>query len=76
VSKAALNTGVAPARHDYSQVIMVAPSSGWVRRDRGGPGGTLSVEGSVSAMQQTLGALHPADSGAFLQHDGRRFASW
>jgi NAD(P)-dependent dehydrogenase (short-subunit alcohol dehydrogenase family) len=76
VSKAALNMGVAAARHDYPGVIMVALSPGWVRTDMGGPGGTLSVEESVAVMRRTLAALVPADTGAFLQHDGRRFGSW
>ena len=76
VSKAALNMAVASAQHDYPKAIMVALSPGWVQTDMGGPGGTLTVEQSVSAMRKTLAGLKPEHKGAFLDYDGRRFSTW
>ena len=76
VSKAALNMAVASAQPDYPKVIMVAMSPGWVRTDMGGAGASLSVEESVSAMRRTIDGLTAKHKGAFLQHDGRPFASW
>lgn len=75
-SKAALNMVVASAQHDYPKAIMVAMSPGWVQTDMGGPGGTLTVEQSVSAMRKTLSGLMAADKGAFLDYDGRPFGAW
>jgi NAD(P)-dependent dehydrogenase (short-subunit alcohol dehydrogenase family) len=76
VSKAALNMAVASAQHDYPKAIMVALSPGWVQTDMGGPGGTLTVEQSVSAMRKTLSGLTAAHKGAFLDYDGSRFGTW
>ncbi|MBK6006213.1 SDR family oxidoreductase [Ramlibacter ginsenosidimutans] len=75
-SKAALNMTVASAQPDYPQATFVALSPGWVRTDMGGAGATLSVEESVSAMRKTIQAITPAQRGAFLGHDGRRFEGW
>lgn len=76
VSKAALNMAVAAAQHDYPGVVMVALCPGWVRTDMGGAGARLSVQESVAAMRRTLAGLGPAQRGAFLHHDGRRYDSW
>lgn len=76
VSKAALNMAVASAQHDYPEAVMVALSPGWVRTDMGGEGAPLSVQDSVASMRRTLAGLTPDHRGAFLDHDGRRFASW
>ena len=76
VSKAALNMAVAAAQPDYPGVIMVALCPGWVRTDMGGSGAPLGVEDSVAAMRRILAGLTPAEQGAFLHHDGRRYASW
>jgi NAD(P)-dependent dehydrogenase (short-subunit alcohol dehydrogenase family) len=76
VSKAALNMAVASARHDYPKAIFAALSPGWVRTDMGGAGAPLTPEQSVSAMRKTIEALTPRQSGAFLNHDGRRFKGW
>ena len=75
-SKAALNMAMASARHDYPRCTMVALSPGWVKTDMGGPGAPLSVEDSVAMMRSTLARLQLADSGSYLQPDGRRFDSW
>jgi NAD(P)-dependent dehydrogenase (short-subunit alcohol dehydrogenase family) len=76
VSKAALNMAVAAAQPDYRGAIMVAMSPGWVQTEMGGVGAPLTVEQSVEAMRKTIDALGPKHRGAFLNHDGRRFASW
>lgn len=76
VSKAALNMAVAAAQHDYPGAVLVALSPGWVRTDMGGSGAPLSVEESVSSMRKTLASLTVKHKGAFLDHDGARFASW
>jgi NAD(P)-dependent dehydrogenase (short-subunit alcohol dehydrogenase family) len=75
-SKAALNMAVAAAQPDYPQATFVAMSPGWVRTDMGGDGAPLSVEESVSSMRKAIGAITPADGGAFLGHDGRPFQGW
>jgi NAD(P)-dependent dehydrogenase (short-subunit alcohol dehydrogenase family) len=75
-SKAALNMAVASAQPDYPQATFVAMSPGWVRTEMGGDGAPLSVEESVSAMRKAVQALTPAQRGAFLGHDGRRFEGW
>ncbi len=76
VSKAALNMAVASAQHDYPRAIMVALSPGWVQTDMGGPGGTLTVEQSVSAMRKALSGLTAKHKGAFLNYNGRPFDAW
>jgi NAD(P)-dependent dehydrogenase (short-subunit alcohol dehydrogenase family) len=44
---------------------------GWVKTDMGGPNAVIAVEQSVSGMRQIIGKLTPADSGKFLNYDGR-----
>ena len=76
VSKAALNMAVAAAQHDYPGAVLVVLHPGWVQTDLGGAGAPLSAADSVRDMRRTLDALTPAHRGAFLNHDGTRFASW
>ena len=75
-SKAALNMAVASAQHDYPGAILVALSPGWVQTDMGGAGAPLTVAQSVASMRQTISGLGPQHKGAFLDHDGTRFATW
>ncbi|WP_096698991.1 SDR family oxidoreductase [Polaromonas sp. AER18D-145] len=75
-SKAALNMAVASAQHDYPSAILVALSPGWVQTDMGGAGAPLTVAQSVASMRQTISGLGPQHKGAFLDHDGSRFATW
>lgn len=75
-SKAALNMAVASAQHNYPGAILVAMSPGWVQTDMGGAGAPLTVAQSVASMRQTISGLGPQHKGAFLDHDGSRFATW
>ena len=75
-SKAALNMAVASAQHDYPGATLVAMSPGWVQTDMGGAGAPLTVAQSVASMRQTISGLGPQHKGAFLDHDGTRFATW
>jgi NAD(P)-dependent dehydrogenase (short-subunit alcohol dehydrogenase family) len=76
VSKAALNMAVAAAQNDYPRATLVAMSPGWVQTDMGGPGATLRVEDSVSAMRGAIAGLAAKHKGQFLNYDGKPFASW
>lgn len=76
VSKAALNMAVASAQHDYPDAILVAMSPGWVQTDMGGASAPLTVQESVSSMRRAIAGLDASHKGAFLDHDGTRFASW
>ena len=76
VSKAALNMAVACAQHDYPDAILVALSPGWVQTDMGGASAPLTVQESVSSMRRAIAGLGVKHKGAFLDHDGTRFASW
>jgi len=76
VSKAALNMAVASAQHDYPGAILVALSPGWVQTDMGGADAPLTAAQSVASMRQTISGLGPQHKGAFLDHDGTRFATW
>ncbi len=75
-SKAALNMAVASAQHDYPRAILVALSPGWVQTDMGGEVAPLTARQSVASMRATLAGLGPQHKGAFLDHDGSRFATW
>ena len=44
---------------------------GWVKTDMGGPDAKISVEESVSGMLQVIDRLSAADSGSFVQWDGK-----
>lgn len=76
VSKAALNMAVHAAQAEYRQCIMATLSPGWVQTDMGGPGATLSVEQSVTAMRKTIAGLSSRHKGGFVNYDGRRFKGW
>ncbi len=72
-SKAALNMAVRAASFDYPEVIMTLMNPGWVKTDMGGPGATLAVDDSVSAMREVIGKLTAKDSGTMVGYDERRW---
>ena len=76
VSKAALNMAVAAAQNDYPRATLLAISPGWVQTDMGGPGASLTVEASVSAMRKALAAAKGKRKGQFINYDGTPFSSW
>ena len=73
VSKAALNmASVLLARGLAAHgVCVVAFHPGWVQTDMGGSGAPLVATESVAGLLRVIAGLTPADSGRFLDHDGR-----
>ena len=73
VSKAALNMAVHTAALDYPGVVMTLMNPGCVKTDMGGPGATLTVEASVSAIRGVIDKLAAKDSGTMVGYDERRW---
>ena len=55
-------------------ITVVALSPGWVQTEMGGSGAEISAAQSVSGLLQVLDALTPANSGQFLDWQGRSVA--
>ena len=72
-SKAALNMLTRGMAHDLRRrgVIVAVVSPGWVRTDMGGPSAPLPVAESIAGLRRTIDRLKPADSGAFLDWQGK-----
>ena len=72
-SKAGLNMLNLQLAHELKPegFCCVAVHPGWVRTDMGGPQAPLSPPESVASMVRTLDGLTPADTGRFMNHDGK-----
>ena len=72
-SKAALNMAFRSLAHELQPdgIAVVVVNPGWVRTDMGGPQGTLAPGQSVQRLRQILDEAGPAQSGRFLNHDGK-----
>lgn len=75
-SKAAVNMAMRARSFDLKQrgITVAVINPGWVQTDMGGDNATLSVEDSVTAMRQVIDSLTIAQTGAFLNYDGRTYA--
>ena len=75
-SKAAVNMVIRSLAADLGQrgITCVVVNPGWVRTDMGGPHASLSAAESVAMLKSLIESLGPAQSGKFLNYDGREYA--
>ncbi len=74
-SKAAVNMVMRSVAIDLAPrgISCVLVNPGWVRTDMGGPGATLSVQESVTALRRLIERFGPVQSGKFFNNDGREY---
>lgn len=70
-SKAALNAVWRSLAIDYPDLVTAVLSPGWVRTDMGGSAAPLSPEESVKGMRRVIAGLSQADSGSFINYEGK-----
>lgn len=72
-SKAALNAAFTVMSSDLGRhgITVVVMHPGWVRTSMGGRSAPLSPLDSAATLKRVIGGLTPADSGRFLNYDGR-----
>ena len=74
-SKAAVNMVMRSLAIDLAPrgITCVVVNPGWVLTDMGGPHATMTPAESVKRLRDLVETLGPAQSGKFLNHDGRQF---
>lgn len=73
-SKAALNSVLKSASLALGGrgVVCMALHPGWVQTDMGGPGASLTVPESVTAMRRVIAAANRSHNGRFLNYNGEQ----
>jgi NAD(P)-dependent dehydrogenase (short-subunit alcohol dehydrogenase family) len=75
-SKAAVNMVMRSLAIDLGPlgITCVVVNPGWVLTDMGGPHASLTTAESVAMLRCLIERLGPAQSGKFLNYDGREYA--